>query len=40
MQLAMRHSSPSTTSLYDMAKANPDRLATHQVAGYMASLAG
>ena len=40
MQLAMRHSSPSTTSLYDMAKANPDRHAGHQVAGYMASMAG
>jgi integrase/recombinase XerD len=40
MQLAMRHSSPATTSLYDMQKNNPDRLATHQVAGYMASLAG
>lgn len=40
MQLAMRHVSPSTTSLYDMAKSNLDRSATHQVAGFLAALAG
>jgi integrase/recombinase XerD len=39
MQLAARHVSPSTTALYDMAKNSMDRLATHQVAGYMASMA-
>jgi integrase/recombinase XerD len=40
MQLAARHVSPTTTALYDMAKNNPDRLATHQVAGYLAAMAG
>ena len=39
MQLALRHSSPATTALYDMASSKLDRNATHQVAGYMASLA-
>jgi site-specific recombinase XerD len=40
MQLAMRHVSPSTTALYDMAKGSLDRNATHQVAGFLASMAG
>ena len=40
MQLAARHQSASTTALYDMAKNQVDRNATHQVAGYMAAMAG
>jgi site-specific recombinase XerD len=40
MQVAMRHSNSRTTSLYDMAKTSLDRNATHQVAGFMAALAG
>lgn len=39
MQLAARHVSASTTALYDMAKTNHDRSATHQVAGFMAAMA-
>ena len=40
VQVAMRHRSPSTTVLYDMARLNPDRNATHAIAGFMASMAG
>jgi integrase/recombinase XerD len=40
IQLAMRHQSAATTAIYDMARGSLDRSAAHQVAGYMASLAG
>jgi site-specific recombinase XerD len=40
VQIAMRHCSPNTTALYDMAKTSLDRNATHQVAGFLASMAG
>lgn len=40
VQVAMRHQSPKTTVLYDMARLNPDRNATHASAGLMASMAG
>ena len=39
VQIAMRHCSPSTTALYDMARNSLDRNATHQVAGFLASMA-
>ena len=32
MQIAMRHADPRTTGLYDMAKNNKDRHASHRVA--------
>jgi integrase/recombinase XerD len=40
MQLAARHVSASTTALYDMAKTQLDRNASHQVAGFLASMTG
>lgn len=40
VQIAMRHKSVATTSLYDMARNNPDRNATHAIAGFMASMTG
>jgi integrase/recombinase XerD len=40
MQLAMRHSDPATTALYDMAAGNPDRLASHRVAAFLAGMTG
>jgi site-specific recombinase XerD len=40
MQLAMRHSSPNTTAIYDMAAQNFDRNASHRVASFMAGAAG
>lgn len=40
MQRAARHKSPQTTTLYDMTASSPDRNATHQVASYLAALAG
>lgn len=39
VQIAMRHVSPNTTALYDMARNSLDRNATHQVAGFLASMA-
>ena len=40
MQLAMRHSDPSTTALYDMASSSLDRHASHRVASYLAGMTG
>ena len=40
MQIAMRHSDPSTTALYDMAANNADRHASHRVAAYLAGMTG
>lgn len=40
MQIAMRHSDPATTTLYDMAAGSPDRLASHRVASYLAGMTG
>jgi site-specific recombinase XerD len=38
MQIAMRHSDPRTTGLYDMAKHNKDRHASHRVASFLAGM--
>lgn len=40
MQLAMRHASPNTTAIYDMAAASFDRNASHRVASFMAGATG
>jgi integrase/recombinase XerD len=40
MQIAMRHVDPKTTVDYDQMAGNLDRHAAHQVAGFLASLAG
>ena len=40
MQIAMRHSSPSTTAIYDMASGSADRHASHRVASYLAGMTG
>jgi integrase/recombinase XerD len=40
MQLAMRHASPNTTAIYDMASQSLDRNASHRVASFMAGAAG
>lgn len=40
MQLALRHSSPNTTAIYDMASLSLDRNASHRVASFMAGAAG
>jgi integrase/recombinase XerD len=37
MQCAMRHADPRTTMRYDMARANLDRHAAHDVAAYLAA---
>lgn len=40
MQIAMRHSDPKTTTVYDMASGSPDRHASHRVASYLAGMTG
>lgn len=40
MQIAMRHADPRTTGLYDMAKNNKDRHASHRVASFLAGMTG
>jgi len=40
MQIAMRHADPRTTGMYDMAKNNRDRHASHRVASYLAGMTG
>lgn len=40
MQIAMRHASPNTTAIYDMAAQSFDRNASHRVASFMAGAAG
>lgn len=40
MQIAMRHSDPRTTGIYDMAKNNKDRHASHRVASFLAGMTG
>lgn len=40
MQIAMRHADPGQTALYDRMGGGLDRHASHQVAGYLASMAG
>lgn len=40
MQIAMRHADPRTTGLYDMAKNNRDRHASHRVASFLAGMTG
>ncbi len=40
MQYAMRHADPRTTGLYDMAKNNKDRHASHRVASFLAGMTG
>lgn len=40
VQLAMRHASPNTTALYDMAAQSLDRNASHRVASYLAGMTG
>lgn len=40
MQLAMRHSNPKTTAIYDMAAKSFDRNASHRVAAYLAGMTG
>jgi site-specific recombinase XerD len=40
MQLALRHSSPNTTAIYDMAARSFDRNASHRVASFLAGAAG
>lgn len=40
MQLALRHASPNTTAIYDMASQSLDRNASHRVASFMAGAAG
>lgn len=37
MQIAMRHADPRTTGLYDLARDNKDRRASHRVASFLAS---
>ena len=38
MQIAMRHADPRTTGLYDMAKSQEDRHASHRVASFLAGM--
>lgn len=40
MQIAMRHADPRTTGIYDMAKKNKDRHASHRVASFLAGMTG
>lgn len=40
MQIAMRHADPRTTGLYDMARNNKDRHASHRVASFLAGMTG
>lgn len=40
MQIATRHADPRTTGLYDMAKNNKDRHASHRVASFLAGMTG
>ncbi len=40
MQHAMRHSDPRTTGMYDMARNNKDRHASHRVASFLAGMTG
>ena len=40
MQHAMRHADPRTTGMYDMARNNKDRHASHRVASFLAGMTG
>lgn len=40
MQIAMRHADPRTTGLYDMAKNNKDRHASHRVTSFLVGMTG
>ena len=40
MQIAMRHADPRTTGLYDMAKNNEDRHASHRVTSFLVGMTG
>ena len=40
MQVAARHANPATTALYDMMSDNLATHASHEVAGYLSSMAG
>jgi integrase/recombinase XerD len=40
MQIAMRHADPRSTGLYDMARTNKDRHASHRVASFLAGMTG
>ena len=40
MQIAMRHADLRTTGLYDMAKNNKDRHASHRVTSFLVGMTG
>lgn len=40
MQIAMRHADPRITGLYDMAKNNKDRHASHRVTSFLVGRTG
>ena len=40
MQIAMRQADPRTTGLYDMAKNNKDRHASHRVTSFLVGMTG